>query len=300
MNGCRAVALVAPHFPPSNLAGVHRARLLAQHLHEFGWRPVIVTTHWRHYEEALDWGLASLVDPALDIIRTPAAPVRPVRLVGDIGIRALPWHLAALRRLWRERRVDFLFRCIDLAADLGASVCSTWAGAAPDGSVADKRGAFPVPEILWDRLCTGLAHVLERASAQGVQLAFEPEPGMFIERPAGYEELVRRLGASGDTLGLCLDVGHCVCTGDLPIDAVIRTFASRLVLVQLDDAKRGEHVHRMFGEGELDLAGALKALLECGFDGVAAVELARDAHRGPEAAREALVRLHAALGVSRE
>ena len=84
------------------------------------------------------------------------------------------------------------------------------------------------------------------------------------------------------------------------VDAVIRTFASRLVLVQLDDAKRGEHVHRMFGEGELDLAGALKALLECGFDGVAAVELARDAHRGPEAAREALVRLHAALGVSRE
>jgi hypothetical protein len=87
---------------------VHRARLLAQHLHEFGWRPVIVTTHWRHYEEALDWGLASLVDPALEIIRTPAAPVRPVRLVGDIGIRALPWHLAALRRLWRERRVDFV------------------------------------------------------------------------------------------------------------------------------------------------------------------------------------------------
>jgi hypothetical protein len=104
----RIVALVAPHFPPSNLAGVHRTRLLAQHLHEFGWRPIIVTTHWRHYEEALDWGLASLVDPELEIIRTPAAPTRPVRLVGDIGIRALPWHLAALRRLWRERRVDFV------------------------------------------------------------------------------------------------------------------------------------------------------------------------------------------------
>jgi hypothetical protein len=102
------VALVAAHFPPSNLAGVHRARLLAQHLSEFGWRPIIVTTHWRHYEEALDWGLASLVDPALQIIRTPAAPTRPVRLVGDIGVRALPWHLAALRRLWRGRHIDFV------------------------------------------------------------------------------------------------------------------------------------------------------------------------------------------------
>ena len=104
----RTVALVAAHFPPSNLAGVHRARLLGQHLPEFGWRPIIVTTHWRHYEEALDWGLVSLLDPALEVIRTPAAPTRPVRLVGDIGIRALPWHLAALRRLWRERRIDFV------------------------------------------------------------------------------------------------------------------------------------------------------------------------------------------------
>jgi hypothetical protein len=102
------VALVAPHFPPSNLAGVHRARLLAQHLSEFGWRPIIVTTHWRHYEEALDWGLASLVDSKVEIIRTPAAPTRPVRVVGDIGIRAFPWHLAALRRLWRGRRIDFV------------------------------------------------------------------------------------------------------------------------------------------------------------------------------------------------
>jgi hypothetical protein len=104
----RTVAIVSPHFPPSNLAGVHRARLLGRHLPEFGWRPVIVTTHWRHYEEELDWGLAGLVDPAVEVIHTPAASTQPVRVVGDIGIRALPWHLAALRRLRREGRVDFV------------------------------------------------------------------------------------------------------------------------------------------------------------------------------------------------
>ena len=53
-------------------------------------------------------GWLSLLDPALEVIRTPAAPTRPVRMVGDIGIRALPWHLTALRRLWRVRRIDFL------------------------------------------------------------------------------------------------------------------------------------------------------------------------------------------------
>jgi hypothetical protein len=100
--------IVAAHFPPSNLAGVHRARLFSQHLAEFGWRPIIVTTHWRHYEEDLDWELASLVSPTLEVIQTGAVPTRPIRIVGDIGVRALPWHLAALKRLRRERRMDFL------------------------------------------------------------------------------------------------------------------------------------------------------------------------------------------------
>ena len=104
----RNVVIVAPHFPPSNLAGVHRARLLSQHLEEFGWRPTILTTHWKHYEEQLDWNLAKLVDPSLEVISTGALPTRPIRLVGDIGVRALPFHLAALRRLQRAGKMDFL------------------------------------------------------------------------------------------------------------------------------------------------------------------------------------------------
>lgn len=104
----RRVALVAPHFPPSNLAGVHRARLWAQHLHEFGWQPVIVTTHWKYYEENLDWELCELLDPELKIIRTRAISTKPVRVVGDIGIRAFMWHLATLRRLFQQGQIDFL------------------------------------------------------------------------------------------------------------------------------------------------------------------------------------------------
>jgi hypothetical protein len=104
----KTVALFAAHFPPSNLAGVHRSRLWAQHLQEFGWRPIIVTTHWRYYEEALDWELCQLLDPGLEIIRTRAVPTNPVRVIGDIGIRGLPWHLSALRRLFDEHCIDFL------------------------------------------------------------------------------------------------------------------------------------------------------------------------------------------------
>jgi hypothetical protein len=104
----RKFALFAGHFTPSNLAAVHRARLWAQFLNEFGWQPTIVTTHHRHYEEQLDWDLDALVSPDLRVIRTPALPTRPLRLVGDVGIRGLPFHYRELARLAQSGEIDFL------------------------------------------------------------------------------------------------------------------------------------------------------------------------------------------------
>jgi sugar phosphate isomerase/epimerase len=202
----------------------------------------------------------------------------------------------------RWRRVDFLKRSVDLAADLGANVVSLWAGAAPSGVIADARekdGRDGEIERTWERLCRGVEAVLEHGRESGVQIAFEPEPGMFVERPAGYVELVERLGDAGDELGLCLDVGHLLCTGDLPVGTEIERFANRLVHVHLDDVKDGVHEHRMFGLGDLDLSEALGALLRAGYDGLAAVELSRDSYRGAAAAEEALGHLRAALSSAR-
>jgi len=190
----------------------------------------------------------------------------------------------------RARRVDFLKRCIDLGCELGAGVVSIWSGRAPGGVVAEDAGdaAHAERERMWARLCTGLGEVLAFAAEAEIQIAFEPEPGMFIERPAGYGELLERLGDAGDALGLCLDVGHLLVTGDLPVGAVIRAWAPRLVHVHLDDIRGGVHEHRPFGEGDLDLDEVLSALLEVGYEGMAAVELSRDSHRGAEAARRAI------------
>jgi glycosyltransferase involved in cell wall biosynthesis len=87
---------------------VHRSRLWAQHLPEFGWEPIVVTTHWKYYEEGLDVALSKLVNPELRIIRTKALPTRPVRIVGDIGVRALPWHFRALGQLIVQNQIDFV------------------------------------------------------------------------------------------------------------------------------------------------------------------------------------------------
>jgi hypothetical protein len=108
MTRARCVALVTGHFPPSNLAGVHRSRLWARHLPEFGWEPIVVTAHPDYYEEKLDPTLLELVDPELRIIRTKAIPLKPLRLAGDIGLRALYWQLKALNQLVARKEVDFV------------------------------------------------------------------------------------------------------------------------------------------------------------------------------------------------
>jgi sugar phosphate isomerase/epimerase len=185
----------------------------------------------------------------------------------------------------RERRLDFLRRSIDLAAGLGAGLVSIWSGSAPGGERGDP--GEDAPAALWERLVEGVGRALEHARARGVRLCFEPEPGMFVERPGGYLELRRRLGPRGVELGLTLDVGHLLVTGDLPVAERIRALAPFLGHVHLDDIRAGVHEHRMFGTGDLDLRETLRALHASGYAGMAAVELSRDSHRGIEAAREA-------------
>ncbi|MBK7878765.1 MAG: sugar phosphate isomerase/epimerase [Planctomycetes bacterium] len=242
------------------------------------------------------------------------------RFLMDAEVKHAP-TLLAQGATDRTRRVDFLRRSIDLAHDLDASVVSLWAGAHPEGQTGDPAGPTPgtsparsartAPppktvssrgrtraamdlERAWDRLVDGLVRVLDHARGARVGVGFEPEPGMFVERPTGYLELRRRLGERAGELGLTLDVGHLLATLDLPVEAQIEALAPYLVGVQLDDAPRGRHEHRPFGQGDLDLPAVLAALKRVRFEGLAAVELSRDSHRGPDAAREALAALRRA------
>ena len=201
----------------------------------------------------------------------------------------------------RLKRVDFLKRCVVLAELLDAQVVSLWSGAAPGGVVADWRSSPGDPEPgencerAWRSLCEGVEQVLGHAKGSGVRLAFEPEPGMFIARPKGFGELLQRLGSTGDALGMTLDVGHCLVTMD-SIPVAIEKWKNYIINVHLEDIADGVHDHRMFGEGDLDLGGTLRALIEADFDGVASVELSRDSHRGPVAATEAMRHIRRALG----
>jgi hypothetical protein len=104
----RRVALVSGHFPPSNLVGAQRARLWSRYLPEFGWEPVVVTGDPAEYEERPDPDLERLVAPGLKIVHASTLSTRPVRLVGDIGIRSFWGCYRALTRMAKAHEIDFV------------------------------------------------------------------------------------------------------------------------------------------------------------------------------------------------
>ena len=104
----KRLALVTGHFAPSNLVGGHRARLWSRYLPEFGWEPVVVTGDPARYEERPDPDLEHLVAPDVQVIHAPTMPTRPVRLVGDIGVRAFWGCYRVLAGLAAQGRIDFV------------------------------------------------------------------------------------------------------------------------------------------------------------------------------------------------
>lgn len=176
----------------------------------------------------------------------------------------------------RSIRQDFLRHSIDIAADLGADAISFWSGA--------TREEIGEDEAL-GRLANGIRSLLPHAEARGIILAFEPEPGMFLDTFDRFARLDERIGH--DLFHLTVDVGHVHCIEDGPAEDHIARWGSRIRNVHIEDMARGVHEHLMFGEGTMDFPPILRALRDAGYSGGLHVELSRHSHMGPEAVQRA-------------
>ena len=103
------ILIVAPQFPPSNLAAVHRTRLFAQHLPSLGWNPIILTVQEDYYEEVLDWKLHKLLPSYLRVEKVAAFAITKPRLIGDVGLRAYFQLRRRALELTRLEKIDFIY-----------------------------------------------------------------------------------------------------------------------------------------------------------------------------------------------
>jgi len=230
----------------------------------------------------------------LDVHHAPPASTDFERLGRELANRGLlpvvetgaRFLLDARRKHWpslltpdpdaRARRMGFYYDCVGAAAALGAPCISLWSGRSEGGDD-------------WALLTEGLTALCRRAASAGVAVAFEPEPGMFIETMAQFEELRTRV----PDLKLTLDVGHIHCLDDGRPAEVIVNYAEVLANVHLDDHRRGTHEHLMFGEGEIDWPPVMAALEQVASErGLpATVELSRHSPMAVEAAEKAYLLL---------
>ncbi|WP_167736805.1 sugar phosphate isomerase/epimerase family protein [Nocardioides sp. 1609] len=248
--------------------GYDGVALTLDHLHLDPFAPELparTATVARHLERR---GMAVVVETGARYLLDPRRKHEPT-FVSDEG---------------RDRRVDYLHRAVEVAADLGAEAVSFWSGILPTGVDAATG---------WDRLVAGVAEVLTLAERRGVVCAFEPEPGMAVDTLDGVLELRRRLG-DPDSLRVTLDLGHVVCNEPRGMAETIHRAGDLIANVQVDDMVPGVHEHLEIGTGEVDFVEALGALRAVGYAGLAALELPRQSHAAPAVAERSLRLLRAA------
>ena len=114
-------------------------------------------------------------------------------------------------------RTDFLHRAIDLAAALGAEAVSLWSGCHP-ADFAEDRGL--------DQLAANLKPLLDHAEQARIPLAFEPEPGMFIDTLEKFARLDERI--RHPLFQLTVDLGHVHCSNEGDIALLLKSWGPRI------------------------------------------------------------------------
>jgi hypothetical protein len=205
----KKILIISPHFPPSNLAGVHRSRLFAQHLSSFGWHPIILTVHEKYYEESLDRNLEKLLPKNLWIEKVSALPIGRVRLIGDIGLRSFFQLYKKAKELIKREKIDFLFitipsfYCALLGRWLHASTGIKYGIDYIDPWVHD----FPGSDKLFSRhwFSTKLAKLLEPIAVKNASLITGVAEGYYADVLVRNPHLQKNLNGAMPYGGEVLD-----------------------------------------------------------------------------------------------
>lgn len=137
-----------------------------------------------------------------------------------------------------------------------------------------------------DRTAADFHELGTRAARRGLRVGYEALAwGRHVNDHRDAWEIVRR--ADHANVGLILDSFHTLARGIDP-DTIRRIPGDRIFFVQLADAPRidmdllywSRHFRNMPGEGDLDVAGFMAAVMATGYAGPVSLEIFNDQFRG--------------------
>lgn len=175
----------------------------------------------------------------------------------------------------RETRIKFIKKCLEIASFLGSDAVSIWSGQKKEG-ISDQKA--------WEWLISGCRKVSEKAGDLGVYIAFEPEPGMFVENLDQYDRLKEK--TDHEFFKLTLDLGHALIT-EKSISKAIWDYRNDIINIHLEDMKKDKHDHLFFGEGEMDFQKIFSSLIGIKYNGQVNIELSRHSHNAVKTAKKA-------------
>ena len=212
-----------------------------------------------------------------DLLTFDGPPALVRQMAEDVGLGICLYQpfrdFEAMPDTQRQRNLDRAERKFDVMQQLGAElllVCSNvQAGAIDD----DARAA------------ADLHAIAERAGRRGLRVGYEALAwGRHVNRWGHAWRLVQ--AADHKALGLIVDSFHTLAVGDDPA-GIAAVPADKLFFIQLADAPRlqmdvlslSRH-HRCFpGQGELDVAGFVRAAIAGGYAGPLSLEVFNDEFR---------------------
>ncbi|MER9047746.1 myo-inosose-2 dehydratase [Mesorhizobium sp. M0923] len=194
-----------------------------------------------------------------------------------------------------DRTVDEEFAVIaphlKLLRDLGAKIVVY-----ADTSRGRHNGIFaPISERPrltdgdWRAYGEKLTMLADRMAAFGVGMAFHHHMGTIVETD---NEVDRLMAATGQSVGLLFDTGHCLFSGGDPL-SLLQRHLDRIVHFHCKDVRRPvldrarredmsfmaavmEGIFTVPGDGSVDFLSLLKPLAERGYEGWIVVEAEQD------------------------
>ncbi len=177
----------------------------------------------------------------------------------------------------RTRNMDRAERKFDLMQALGTDLVLVCSNTQPACLDDDGRAA------------ADLAEMAARAAKRGLRVGYEALAwGRHVKRWAQAWGIVQQAGHPA--LGLIVDSFHTLALGDDPA-GIARVPADKLFFVQLADAPKlsmdvlswSRHFRNFPGQGDLDVAGFVRAVLAAGYAGPLSLEVFNDDFRAAPA-----------------
>lgn len=190
-----------------------------------------------------------------------------------------------------EEEFDAILPHLTLLRDLGAThVVYADTSRGRHGAIHDPISRRPtLADDEWRLYGAKITRLAERFADFGVGMALHHHMGTIVETD---EEIGKLMAASGESVGLLYDTGHCLFSGGDP-EALLRRHVGRVVHVHCKDVRREvlerarardmsfmgavmEGIFTVPGDGCIDYQTLLRVLAENGYAGWLVVEAEQD------------------------